>query len=817
MVTQASPAQRTQLAQEARKRFVGEVGRAMVELGAAVQDRLTALMNEVATSREMQMRRDAWTAYQRHRTVWVEGTLKAWQTALTLPAVKPKEIHDGAFELVGNEIVENKIVASRLVLSVMEKVISEWDDLRVRIKFLEGTQDLDGQDILRPDVMLLLMIERWASDASMPREVWPMVNDVAQKLLTERIKQAYASCNQFLIQKGVLPTIDLKDRVKRATSVAPRAGGSNARPSGQTPFEAPSWRDSQRNGYDAESGHPGGYASTGGGARRPSSQAGQLAQRSGAIAGPSGPAPMHGYQASGPQNSGYGSAADETRLMTSVSPLARARGRALGVMGQLKRLLVGSAGVEFEATHYLPPSPALAAAIAVHSSSGRHHAGDGTVMQDYSPAGVARVAEDLRRTTTDLKNKAQTKSEKATIEIVALMFQAILQEERIPPGIRVWFARLQMPVLREALAEPDFFGTVNHPARMLIDRMGSCVMGFDASAINGSALEIEIKRVVQVIEQYPETGKRVYQLVYEEFQKFLAQFLTGKAATKKLVSVAQQIEEKETLTIQYTIEMRDMLKDMPVRDEIRQFLFKIWAEVLALTAVRKGQQHAETLEAKKSATDLVWAASAKPNRADRARVIKDLPQLLQKLRFGMSQLGVAPSEQEIHINVVRDTLADAFLSKTQTISTEQIAAMAQRLAQLEDFVSDDGMGDLPLDAQSMELMLGIDASNIEVVADGGSKPNAAMLAWAKELQLGTWFTLDHNGQVVQVQFVWRSDRNHLNLFASTAGRSYLVQAGRLAAYLQAGLMLPQEEETLTVRATRHALLKLEANPERLLG
>jgi len=62
----------------------------------------------------------------------------------------------------------------------------------------------------------------------------------------------------------------------------------------------------------------------------------------------------------------------------------------------------------------------------------------------------------LREQTTELKNKAETKSEKATIEIVALMFQAILTEERIPPAIRVWFARLQMPVLRVALAERNF-------------------------------------------------------------------------------------------------------------------------------------------------------------------------------------------------------------------------------------------------------------------------------------------------------------------------------------------------------------------------
>ena len=118
---------------------------------------------------------------------------------------------------------------------------------------------------------------------------------------------------------------------------------------------------------------------------------------------------------------------------------------------------------------------------------------------------------------------------------------------------------------------------------------------------------------------------------------------------------------------------------------------------------------------------------------------------------------------------------------------------------------------------SIELMLGIDPATIDVVANGGSKPNNAMLAWARELELGSWFTLDHNGRVVKVQFAWRSDRKQLNLFASVDGHSYLIQVGRLAAYLQAGLLLPQEEETLTVRATRDALAKLEANPERLLG
>ena len=810
MVADLSQSQRARLAHEIRVRFVTDAGRMMVELGNMVHERLTVLVTEAAPARELQTRRDAWSAYQSGKAQWVNSTIAQWQAALKPQVATARPVTDmDSLQLVDTEVVENKIVASRLVLGVLEKVSVELDDLRLRMKALEGKEELEGHDVLRPEVLLLQILEHWTA-VGMSRNIWPQVNEGVLRLLIDRLKAAYTRGNDFLIQNGVLPTIDLKDRVRRVAT-----GASPARSAAARPASDPGVHGSAHGGLSSQSGlnSQGGLggAGSGDGLHGPSSGSSRSggSRDGGAQAGSSGPparAPMHG------------GTYDETRMMTSTTPLARARSRAQGVLGQLKRLFIGRADTDFDATSIEPASPALAAAIAVRPAprGDGGHAG-GTVIEEYTSAGVARVAGQLRQQTSELKKKAETKSEKATIEIVALMFQSILQEDRIPPGIRVWFARLQMPVLRVALEEPDFFGTLNHPARQLIDRMGSCVMGFDASAIQGGALETEVKRVVQVIEQYPETGKRVYQLVYEEFQKFLAKFLTEKSSTQKVVSVAQQVEQRETLTIQYTIELRNMFQDVPVRDEIRSFLFKVWVEVLAVAAIRQGPQHANTLDLKKTATDLVWAASAKPNRADRARVIKELPLLLQRLRGGMQMLGIAPTVQDVHIKAISDTLADAFLSKTQAIPTAQIDAMAKRLANLEDFVSEDGMGDLPLDAESIELMLGIDPSSIDVIADGGSKPTPAMLMWANELELGAWFTLDHNGRVNRVQFAWRSDRKHLNLFASTDGHSYLVQAGRVAAYLQAGLLLPQEEETLTVRATRDALAKIDANPERLLG
>lgn len=204
-------------------------------------------------------------------------------------------------------------------------------------------------------------------------------------------------------------------------------------------------------------------------------------------------------------------------------------------------------------------------------------------------------------------------------------------------------------------------------------------------------------------------------------------------------------------------------------------------------------------------------------RQERARVIQGLPTLLQTLREGLELVSVTGEAQSTAIKVLTDTLAQAFMSKTAAIPTERIEAMAKRLAELEKYISEDGkLDDLPLSSESIELMLGVDAGDLNVIANTDSPVEPAMLEWAQSLESGRWFTLDHNGARVQVQYVWHSRRKHLHLFASLDGHCYLLQAQRMATYLQAGLLAVHDAEALTVRATRDALQKIQANPERLV-
>lgn len=777
------------LARQARQRFVEGICAGLPDLDKTVLDLLTTLMTQTGTAREMQSHRDAWMRYQQHHAAWTDRTGKAWRDALAphSSTTRGALATNGAnpqFELLSDDVVENKILASRMALTVSEQVSQQFDTLRQRTQSLEG-QELDSSDILRPEAVCLLLVEQWV-EAGLPRTDLQTVVDPLQRELANLLQKQYQAVNVFYVEQGVTPQADLKSRVRRTAGGAiTGSGGSNDSGAGGLASQAlAQTRDA-------------------------------MAAARGGMMPPQGGRPMPQHPSRMPPP-GYPQHGMPTAFATGMTPLARARQRAHGVMGQLRRLLTQPA-TGFDMVNAPPASAALAHALTAHRvHADTYYSGVATLMEDYSPAAVVQLAGAVRERSTELKKKASTAGEKAIIEVVALMFQSILAEDRIPPAVRVWFARLQVPVLRVALAEPEFFSNLNHPARQLIDRMGACVMGFDATSINGSALEAEIRRVVQVIEQYPETGRRVFQLVYDEFEKFLSKFLTEKQATSRLVTVAQQVEQRETLAIQYTIELRTMLRDMPVRDEIREFLFKTWAEVLALSAVRDGPQHADTISLKRTAADLVWAASAKPNRSDRAQVIQNLPGLLQRLRQGLALMGVNGAPQDAQIKILTDTLADAFLSKTASIPQAHIDAMAKRLANLEDFISDATLGDMPLNADNIEMMLGIDASSIHVVADNGAPVEDAMVAWAQELQPGTWYTLDHNGASAQVQYAWQSQRKQLHLFAAVDGSSYLIQLRRLAAYLQAGLLVAQDEEGLTLRATRDALAKLDANPERLL-
>lgn len=250
-----------------------------------------------------------------------------------------------------------------------------------------------------------------------------------------------------------------------------------------------------------------------------------------------------------------------------------------------------------------------------------------------------------------------------SLESVALLFQSIFLEDRLTPLTRVQLARLQMPLIRLALAQPTMFGNTSSPGIDLVNLIVARALEQEGSPVSADAFELEIQRLVSMIEHSKSGETRPFTEASEAFNLFLSHYRQPDEALSEVSSEVSQQEQRDPLTVQYSVLLRRMLHGMPVSSELSDFLFKVWAQVLADSSVRYGHHHAQTQSFKQAVTALVWATGARKTRRNRARVIKDVPHLLQTLRDGMEVLGLIEDEKNRHITTLSTPMMDAFLNK----------------------------------------------------------------------------------------------------------------------------------------------------------
>ncbi|RMX11897.1 DUF1631 family protein [Vandammella animalimorsus] len=801
--------------------------------------------------------------YVLQRRKWAQGLLDTWRAAFVDPVpVKKRRSLEGLadiddLQLISDDAIEGLIASSRMSMQVAERVEPSFTELRKRLLQLEY-QRLDPNDPVQPTQVAENLVDAWRR-ASLPQACFTWVMEGITKEWAALLLQAYKAGNVFLEERGI-GVKPISAPAPLQDSLAPRGQGPAQLPPQPEAAQAPGAMvaGAQALPHMVPMGAvvhaPGGGVPVVGVAPMGVVAGGVVA--GGGVAAP-GQVVMGGPAVAAAQAVVAGEAAPAAEFLAPqilvpgaplpVGPVLQAPQARFGqpALQQVQTLqhdvltrmayVVGDAaqappGVnangDVPETQPTVLTPRLMQVMRVQQAQVVEQLQDvqaQTAFQQSSPVASAQVAQLALQQSQVIKEGAEQPNEKAIIELVALMFQSVLSEDRVPSAVRVLFARLQVPVLRIALADPSFFTDMDHTVRRLIDRMGSAAMGFDGANFQGSALEQELRRIVQTIEQYPDMGVKVFQLALTEFERFLQKFLSENQLAGKAMSVAQQVEEKETLLVKFTIELRKMLQDLPIREEARSFLFKTWAEVLAVCAVREGVKGQETLRFKRAAALLMWACSAKSSKSERRRVAQALPALLQRLRHGLALVGVADMAQQAMIGQINAWVQEAFLARSQPIPADQLKQVSARLENLENFIGHDEVDDIPLSRENVELMLGVELAGL-IVLEEPAQPrplSPQVLEWARTRTVGESFDLmtqrasDADPVAVRMQYVWHSKQRHLHVLLAADGRSCLLKLRTLAAYFDAGLLVPVDHEGLMLRATRVALTQYQP-PEDLL-
>src|SRR4030065_2208907 len=87
-------------------------------------------------------------------------------------------------------------------------------------------------------------------------------------------------------------------------------------------------------------------------------------------------------------------------------------------------------------------------------------------------------------------------------DAVAMLFDVVFDESAIPDRIKAQIARLQIPVLKAAMLDRNFFSQSNHPVRRMLDAIATLAVHLPDNEAGNARLEAISKVVSRVLARF---------------------------------------------------------------------------------------------------------------------------------------------------------------------------------------------------------------------------------------------------------------------------------------------------------------------------
>jgi serine/threonine protein phosphatase PrpC len=320
-------------------------------------------------------------------------------------------------------------------------------------------------------------------------------------------------------------------------------------------------------------------------------------------------------------------------------------------------------------------------------------AGEGLASFDVSEVhtGTVNVLRDLKQ--TDVTNGI-SEMDTMMFDIVAMMFDFILDDKKIPAPIKALIGRLQIPMLKVAILDKAFFARKFHPARKFLNAIAEAAIGWREDKDRNDALCSKLESMVdRILEEFDERVD-TFTEVLSELEVFLNQ--EESLAEDNASTFAQVIQGRERLTLaRRHAEERTAhcLEKARIHNVVREFLTDHWKELLFIRHFEEGDTGAAWISALQTMEDLVWSVAPKSLNEDRNHLTEILPSLLRRVRDGMKQLGM-PAQ-----------LSSDFLGALKKLHIEAVRNVV--------YVGDAAEVEETSDVDTAESHAGVDAENVD--------------------------------------------------------------------------------------------------------
>lgn len=262
----------------------------------------------------------------------------------------------------------------------------------------------------------------------------------------------------------------------------------------------------------------------------------------------------------------------------------------------------------------------------------------------------------LKKLKTTSVGQGMGQMDAMTLDIVSMLFDALFEDPKVPAALKGLIGRLQLPMLKVAIADKELFSSKAHPARRLLDTLGQLGMRLprDLGTENPifQRLEIYIDELVHVFQSNTD--------IFDTTRITLEAIIAGEDSriALQMQETQRELERAERLALAKAEAQADLRARIAVRPDIPrpvvEFLVQQWIKYLVVVQARDGRDSDAWRVASATTDQLIWSVLPKVSPEERRSLTGTIPGLLRFIKEGVVQGGI---EDEVALAFFAELMA----------------------------------------------------------------------------------------------------------------------------------------------------------------
>ena len=249
------------------------------------------------------------------------------------------------------------------------------------------------------------------------------------------------------------------------------------------------------------------------------------------------------------------------------------------------------------------------------------------------------------------------------INLVSMLFDFILEDRQLHPVMKSVIGRLQIPVLKVALSDNNFFNRGGHPVRKLLNELAMSAIGWtEKKAGQRDPLRDKIESVVdRVLNEFTDNVD-IFSELLRDFGHFMDLDRRRRELVEQRLRDAEEGRAKQERASKASENLlNEQITGRDLSPPVVTLLNEAWAKYLQWIVLREGEDSERWDEACDLTRQLVWSVDPRPiNDNTRSELLRSIPGIVDGLRNALQEISWDPFATDAAIRDLELAHVDVF-------------------------------------------------------------------------------------------------------------------------------------------------------------